>query len=127
MQTYVRLIVLSDKLSPDDISKMLGVSGSKTWKIGDSINNLQMFEKENGWLLNSDSETNLDFNEHIECLIDSVGNSVSKFKAISELSGCDVQVSYVIYCEDSPPLNIDKDIITWINSMGASLDIDIYI
>ncbi|QLQ33445.1 MAG: hypothetical protein HZT40_19645 [Candidatus Thiothrix singaporensis] len=51
MENYVRLMVLSESISPEQISNQIGMLGDETWRIGDKRKNAAILEKENGWLL----------------------------------------------------------------------------
>ncbi len=126
MENYVHLAVLSDSLDPEEISSQLGLSCDEAWVVGDKRVNTLLLEKENGWVLKSRVEKNADLEDHIESVMELIKDSEHKFKAISCTKGCIVQLSYISYCESTPALNFENEVIDWLSSLGASLDIDIY-
>lgn len=127
MENSVCLNVLSSTLSPEQICDQLGMHGDDTWRIGDKRKNTKILEKENGWAHKSRVKKSAHLEDHIESIMDLVRSFECKFKAISELSDCDVQLSCAVYGDDEPPLFFETKIIGWLSDIGASLDIDLYL
>lgn len=126
MENYVRLMVLSESVSPEAIRNQLGIFGDDIWRIGDKRKNTIVLEKENGWVLRSKKEKFAYLEDHLENIRELIKGYEGNFKAISDTLDCEVQLSYAVYCEDEPPLFFEKEIIAWLDSIGASLDIDLY-
>lgn len=126
MENHIRLVFTSKHLSPDKIVKAIGVQGDKVWASGDKRNNSKIIETENGLIVNSRLEKSLDIGLHIESIMDLIDGNEGKLMKFSETPDCEIQLSCAIYCRSAPPLNFEKAITSWIGSMGASLDIDIY-
>lgn len=127
MESYVRLMVLSESISPEQISSQLGILGDDTWRVGDKRKNTAILEKENGWILHSKKEKSVDLEGHIDNIRALISGYESNFKIISDAFDCEVQLSCAVYYENEPPLLFEKEIIIWLNSIGASLDIDLYL
>lgn len=127
MRNYVRLMVISESVSPEQISRQLGVRGDETWRIGDKRKNTDILEKENGWGLHSKKESTMNLEDHIENIRDLIKGFESNFKILSDALDCEVQLSCVVYFKDEPPLLFEKEVINWLNSIAASLDIDLYL
>lgn len=127
MENHIRLVVTSRHLSPDQIVRAIGVPGDKVWAFGDRRDNSEILETENGLIINSRSESSSDIDFHIESIMALVDGMESNFMAFSEIPGCEIQLSCAVYCHGAPPLSFEKTITGWIGSMGASLDIDIYL
>lgn len=126
MENYVRLIVLSESVSPEKISSQLGLLGDETWRVGDKRKHTAILEKENGWILYSKKEKSMDLEDHIDDIRNLIRGYESNFKIMADVYNCDVQLSCAVYYKDEPPLFFEKGVIIWLNSIGASLDIDLY-
>lgn len=126
MKCYVRLMILSDSLSSHEISIKIGALPDEVWALGDKRKNTSILEKENGWVVHSKKENTADLEEHIYSIQQSLRGVENEIFMISNESGCDVQLSCVIYHTDMPPLYFSKELIIWLNSIGASLDLDLY-
>ena len=127
MKVYVCLTVFSDSLSPEEMRNHIGIAGDETWKVGDKRGLTEILEKENGWSLCSELDNNLELEAHIYQIMGVTKGGEDKLKMLSERDDCEVQLSCAIYCSSEPALFLEKKIISWINSIGASLDIDLYI
>lgn len=126
MKNYVGLIVTSDSISPEKISSQLDVPGDKAWRLGDRRKDTAILEKENGWAIYSKKSESLDIEIHIDEIKEFVKGYENNFKVMSDTFDCDIQLSCAIYCKHQPPLFFTKEVIAWLNDIGASLDIDIY-
>ncbi|MEN3157787.1 DUF4279 domain-containing protein [Alkalimonas sp. NCh-2] len=127
MENYVRLMVLSESASPEQISSQLGMLGDETWRIGDKRKNTAILEKENGWMLHSKREKSTELEDHIDNIRELIRGCESNFKTLSDVTDCEVQLSCSVYYKDEPQLLFEKEIIIWLNSIGASLDLDLYL
>lgn len=126
MEGHVRLVVTSNCLSSTKIIDLLGIRGDRTWNAGDVRERTVIREPESGWIINSTAEKFLHIEDHIKNIMELVDGLESNFKSVSEIIGCEVQISCTIYCDDVPQLNFSKATISWAGKLGASLDIDIY-
>lgn len=126
MKVYVRLDVLSEKYSPGELVKKIGIAGDNLWRKGDIRGKSKIVEKENGWSINSRVALNDDLIDHLMNLQSQVCGCEKKIYEISNLADCLVQVSCAIYYKEEPPLGIEKSQIDWLSKIGACLDIDLY-
>ncbi|QLQ33446.1 MAG: DUF4279 domain-containing protein [Candidatus Thiothrix singaporensis] len=69
----------------------------------------------------------MDLEDHIDNIRNLIRGYENNFKIMSDFYNCEVQLSCAIYYKREPPLFFEKEIIAWLNSMGASLDIDLYL
>jgi len=127
VKSYIRLVVLSDSMEPDEIINQIDLVGDKVWKRGDKRGNTLILEKENGWMVNSKEKNDSEIERHIESIRSIIRGKESILKHMSQEGGCIIQLSYAIYSKDEPPLSFNKDIINWLGSVGASLDVDLYL
>jgi hypothetical protein len=127
MEYHIRLIILSSSLNPEQISDQIGKAADETWLLGDQRKDTIILEKENGWMLFSKRKLSAELHEHLDNIRVALNGAECKIKNISETLGCDVQLSCVVYTKSEPPLEFEKKDIAWLASMGASLDIDVYL
>ena len=53
IENHVRLKILSKQHTPDQLEKMVGVKGDRSWLAGEFRNKTTIKEKMNGWLIES--------------------------------------------------------------------------
>ncbi|MBQ0728546.1 MAG: DUF4279 domain-containing protein [Thalassolituus oleivorans] len=123
--SYVRLTAFSDTFSPEEIRDYIGIFGAETWKAGDKRGETEILEKENGWSLRSLVDSELE--DHISQIMKMTKGHEDKLLNLSERGDCEIQLSCVVYDGSAPALFFEKEVISWIASIGASLDIDLYI
>ncbi len=125
METYVRLKILSDDLNAKQLSDRIGIDGDRVWNTGDIRPKTQIKEKRNGWLLNSGLHKSESIEEQINALLVRVREVRNIIKELANTNT--IEVSCAIYASENPPLYLDKNIIIGMESLGASLDVDLYI
>lgn len=124
-EVIVRLKIVSDLRTPEEITEALGVECSKSWRKGDKRANTVIVEKHNGWLLDSALPRSAPLESHIDSLLKRLSPHVEKIKKLSRND--DVELSCVVYASSPPPLNFPKPMIHQLGEMGASLDVDLYV
>lgn len=67
-----------------------------------------------------------DLEEHIDSIQKYLSGVEDEIFMLSNESDFDVQLSCVIYHTDMPSLYFSKELIIWLNNIGASLDLDLY-
>ena len=123
-ETYVRLMVISQTLTPEDITSSIGLTCDSSWKTGDYRGKTIIIEKDNGWVIGSGLSTDVQLDDHVEHLLKMLEPFSENFKYISNEHS--VLFSCVIYSKEVPALYFTADTISSINALGASLDIDLY-
>ena len=124
-EVIVRLKITSDIHTPEFISEVLGIPYDRCWRIGDLRLKTTIRERVNGWILNSGLEKTVVLEEQIRALLDRLEPVKKKIR--SALAEDAVELSCAIYAEFAPALNFESQVITDISSLGASLDIDLYL
>jgi hypothetical protein len=127
MNSYVRLAAFSETISPEELRDYIGIAGAETWRVGDKRAETEILEKENGWSLSSLVDSDSELEDHVYQIMEVMKGHEDKFNNLSKKSGCEIQLSCVVYDGGTPALFFESEIISWIASIGASLDIDLYI
>ncbi|WP_041234004.1 DUF4279 domain-containing protein [Cylindrospermum stagnale] len=112
--------------NPDEITSILGILPTKTWKIGDVIGKGLLRRKKNGWVLKSQLEQSADLESHIKDVLARLQPSWEKL--IEICSQYYTEISCVIYCYDpqSPVIHFNKQIIKSVFEINAEIDVDYY-
>jgi hypothetical protein len=124
-ETIVRLKITGTNRPPEQISKAIGLTCDRSWRIGDKRENTVIVEKTNGWVLNSGLPKTASLEAHIEDLLKRLLAHADKLRLLSE-DEC-TELSCVVYAASPPALNFDKTVIQRLSDLGVSLDIDLYL
>jgi hypothetical protein len=124
-ETIVRLKVLSLERTPDQITATIGLPYDSCWRIGDIRSHTIIKEEDNGWVLSSGLPRSAGLEEHVDMLLSLLDSRADLVRSLSTTSS--IEFSCVIYADTPPAINFDESVITKLASLGASLDIDLYI
>ena len=121
----VRFIVSDFECASDEITRILGLQPTTTWRRGDRIPRTTMARKQNGWRLDSPAMPAGDFEEQFNVLLKVVMPHSEKFKNLPPQS--EVELSCVIYVYDQRPvISFSADAVRCLASIGATIDVDYY-
>lgn len=123
-ETIVRLKVLSVVLTPEQITKELGIACDKSWLAGNTRAHTIIKETTNGWILDSGLPPTLPLEAQLETFLKRLMLYSLKIRTLSMHST--VELSCVIYARTPPPLYFSSSIIFSLAELGASFDIDLY-
>jgi hypothetical protein len=124
-KAIVRLKIKSITRSPEEITEMLGIQSDFSWHRGDKRAHTIILEKDNGWVLGSSLPDSDSLEQHINSLLARISACSNKIKLLSEDES--LELSCVLYASEMPALNFSREVIHSICSIGASLDVDVYI
>jgi len=124
---HVRLKIISDSLSSEELSTRTGLSFDEVWHVGERRGLTQIVEENNGGIISSGLQENESLEFQIKELLKLVESNVEKIKQLStNTMDATVELSCVIYSDDISALHFDKNTISALSDLGAHLDIDIY-
>lgn len=102
-----KIISEDDNLTPDNISKITGITPSKSIKKGDlntRISQIQQF-RYNSWILDSSVDTQASLDKHLLSLINMIGNSATQIAELSKKANISFLItSHVFKLEISPEI-----------------------
>jgi hypothetical protein len=124
---YTKLGIYSPNLTPDQINTILGMKSDKSYLTGEIIKPSIIRHKTNGWIIYSRLSRNIPLEEHVKDLIKRVTPIVEMIKQLVERPDIEVEFGCIIYTSDRPAIFFTKEQIATISSMGASIDIDLYL
>jgi hypothetical protein len=122
---FVRLKILSEQLTPDQLDSMIGIKCDEGWLRGGFKPRTKMIARKHGWLLESGLPTSAPIEDHISSLLARLSPFAGKIKLISDEA--DVSFSCVIYTNTRQGLCFNSSTVNAIYELGASLEIDLYI
>ena len=126
METIVRIKILSNDLSPEEISRRLRQQPDRSWNKGTADPKVSRnMSKFNAWILNSGLPKDARIEDQVAALLEKV-RPVGK--EILEISANEtVDFSCVVYSDAEPPIYFDNKTLGAIASLGANLDVDLYL
>ena len=124
-ETFLWLRVVSQTSSPEQIQSAIGLQGDRSWVLGGKRPPARTPCKENGWQLDSGAAKSAPLCEHLEKLKILVGEYTNRIHSLPQ--AMTVHVGCAIYAESAPPRFFERDTIAFLASMGATLDLDLYI
>jgi len=124
-EIIVRLKIISNRQTPEQITDTVGLACDKFWRIGDKRGKTIIVEKNNGWVLNSSLPKSASLEAHIESLLERLSPFATKIHMFAEHDV--VEFSCVIYAANPPALNFSKEVVQNISLLGASLDVDLFL
>jgi hypothetical protein len=126
METIVRIKILSNELSPEEISRKLRQQPDRSWNKGTADPKVSRnMSKFNAWILNSGLPKDARIEDQVAALLEKV-RPVGK--EILEISANEtVDFSCVVYSDAEPPIYFDNKTLGAIASLGANLDVDLYL
>jgi hypothetical protein len=126
-QYYTKLGIYSEKYSAEDINNILGVKFDKCWVMGmprSARSDVIFFEK-HAWFIVSEMSYDTTLDCQIENIFERIKPSVDKLKDL--FSECEIVFNCSVEGDENPILNFPHKIIEMMNSIQASLDIDLLI
>ncbi len=131
MQTTIKVsfILTGIGVKPDKITKFIGIIPTKTWRMGEKIQNSSLKRKQDGWCLSSKETESIDLNYEIEKLINIILPAKKKIVEICEKYQIESEISCVVnlHGNETPAINLKKATIKNIYELDSSIDIDLYV
>ena len=126
-EVFSELGIFSQTLTPDQVNSILGIKCDKSYLIGDLREHTIIREKKNGWIVRSRLPRSFALEEHVADVLTRVSPAIDKIRHMAEQADVAVQFGCVIYTRQRPALNFSKEVVATICSLGASIDIDLYL
>lgn len=136
-QVMVDFSLFGDEFSIDDVTELLGVEPTNTYKKGDTIvrphnpnvlSTRTHFRKETAWELSTGYQKSYDVNEQLDQVLKPLKNKAAIINQLKIKYELDCQISIVIVIENglTPALHLNTEQIKFANSIDAEFDIDLY-
>ncbi len=124
----VRFSLTGRDFDPDEVTRMVGVTPTKTWRRGEQRAGSDLEWEHDGWLLSIPEETSLDVAPQIAKLLGLLRDHVKSISLARETFKLDAEVGVSIYLENSEPpsAHFALDTLKTLCELHADVDIDIY-
>lgn len=130
MDVFVRLKIVSEKLTSDDIELAVGCQGTRKWDKGDIRPKTKILEKNNGWQFEKEyqAQEEIEIQKYVIDFLLGFSTEIKENIASVE-DQTEALISCIIYTgsDKIPSLYINKEIMKEIVFLGADFDIDLYI
>lgn len=124
-RNIVRLIIRSQRYTPEVITRKLRVQPTSAWHIGECRQRSKVTEKCNGWVLTSGLTEKVDASKHIGRLRQLLASKLGTIRALARTE--DVLFSIVLYekyCNIGMMLSPED--VLFLSRMRVPLDLDFY-
>lgn len=125
----VEFNIYGDCFNPDEITQRLNITPTMTWKKGDLVRDKNFSRPNSLWRIGTGYVESLDIKNQLDEILNVITdkkNSLLELKNILDIK-YDVCIIINIYNNETPGLYLDAETISIINSIGASIDFDLYL
>jgi hypothetical protein len=124
-------VVGGGAFDPDEISSVVGVSPTRSWRVGDrrSRNGVELTaETTSGWRFELGPKVSVELPALVEELLSHFSNHGPGLREIVTRTGAAVEVSVHVYMADQAPIGFfELPLLRRLVDLGANLDIDLYV
>ena len=123
----VELILSSTQISPEEITRLIGISPTRFFRLGESIQQTALKNRANGWCFSiSDYQSTYELGEVISKLLQRLQPFFKTIPQICEENNLYSEISCGVYVSDeTPSINFSSDIIAKLNELKTTVDIDL--
>jgi hypothetical protein len=92
-RTYCTLRIFSDDLSPTEITAILGIQPTETFKKGDHHGRDNLQRKTNGWFFTTNESTaSRDFRRHLDVILDALDGKADAVESLTS-KACKIDIT----------------------------------
>lgn len=125
----VELRIMGDNFNPDIITNELGIEAKEKWRQNEKSKNYGVIQKYDCWLYKTGYKDVYDVNDLLKDIYSIFNEKRIQIKKLIEKNNLEISLDIIIKMKnnDTPALYFDKEIIDFIHSINAKIDIDMYI
>lgn len=124
----IEFSIKGENVNPVDITKIIGVSPSRSYFKGDQIKNKPMFRDHSLWEIETGFQLSFDINHQLKLMIEMLKNKKDLIKKLT--IQYDALISFIIVInfinQDKPAIYLSKEVISFVNDIGADIQFDYY-
>ena len=112
-------------IAPEEITRVLGITPTKTWLVGESIQQTGLRHKQNGWCIATAAEV-VSLEETTQQLLAVLSPKANAINELCSKHDLDRELNCAIYVvNETPAVNFSRGVIVALAEIGASIDVDI--
>ena len=122
----VALRLRGKRFAPEDVTRVVGLSPSKTWRAGEPIPATTAKRKDDRWEFGLSYRETFDMEEMLKELLDTIEPYRERITAAAKEFGLVREISFGVYIrEQTPACWFSADTMRRLADLGADLDIDL--
>lgn len=123
------LRIVGDDFTPGQISEVLQMTPSKTWKKGDEIRNTGHTYQFSAWIYETDTTEALSLSYLAKELKDVFITKTEQLRALKQALNLEFFIDFVVVIEDCTPpsMHFESEFLSFVVGIGAEIDIDTYV
>lgn len=112
-----------------EVTEMLDISPSETWRKGDFVRNTKRLRTYTAWIYNTEVLETLNICALTEQINLIFSPKVDKIAFLKKEYDLDISIDFIVVVEndDPPSIYFESDFIKFASKIGAQFDIDMYI
>ncbi len=125
-EMMVALRLIGQNFSPEKITLLLGVSPTKTWRLGDPVQHTLLKRKHHGWEFSIPLQAGLDMEERLCSLLDIFEPYRQSLLEACDRFGLEVEIACALYVTDAAPImHLSSRTMKRLAALNADLDMDL--
>lgn len=122
----VALKLTGQRFSPEDITAVIQLTPTKTWRLGDSIQGTKLKRKNDGWIFGLSRRDTYDMDAFLRELLDVIDLYNDRIAGAVNRFGLEKEISFGVYIRGETPASwFSADTLHRVAALQASLDIDL--
>jgi hypothetical protein len=122
----VALRLTGQDFSPETVTRLLGVSPTKTWRLGDAVQKTLIKRKHDGWEFSIPQQTGLDLEEKLCSLLDIFESHRQSLFEVCDRFRLDVEIACAMYVTDEAPImHLSSRTMKRMAALNTDLDMDL--
>lgn len=125
---YPTFLIKGQNRDPNDISSRLGVTPTRTWRLGDQVGDSLLRRDCDAWLYSLPPMATFEIEEAVTSLLDVLQESASAIRAAVEDLGLSATFFVAAYCRKNhtPAVAIEYPTLQRLVGFSAGVDVDLY-
>lgn len=123
------LRIMGEDFDIQEVTEMLDISPSETWRKGDFVRNTKRLRTYTAWIYNTEVLETLNICALTEQINLIFSPKVDKIAFLKKEYDLDISIDFIVVVEndDPPSIYFESDFIKFASKIGAQFDIDMYI
>jgi hypothetical protein len=122
----VALRLTGQGFSPDDVTALVQLAPTKTWRLGDVVQGTILRRKHDGWVFGLPQRHTYDMDAYLRELLDLVEPCRNGMAKAVKRFALKKEISFAVYIkQQTPTCWFGTDTLRRLSALGADLDIDI--